>query len=87
MIPFLSFVEITEFRLESKSCKGFFLQINFPPMKALKFFKLVIFKLRYDQIYQMKTNHMGLEFWLAKESIPVDSKFLSILDKEKQKLC
>ena len=56
-------------------------------MKALKFFKLVIFKLCYDQIYQMKTNHMGLEFWLAKESILVDSMFLSILDKRKQKLC
>ena len=30
-------VEITAFRLESKSCKGFFFQINFPPMRALEF--------------------------------------------------
>ena len=26
-------------RLESKSCKGFFLQINFPPMRALEFIR------------------------------------------------
>ena len=30
-----SLVEITAVRLESKSCKGFFWQINFPPMRAL----------------------------------------------------
>jgi hypothetical protein len=30
-------VVITAFILESKSCKGFFLQINFPPMRALEF--------------------------------------------------
>ena len=33
-----------------------FLQINFPPMRALEFIAgHVIFKLHYDQIYQMKT--------------------------------
>ena len=58
MIPFLSLVEITEFRLESKSCKGFFLQINFPPMRALEFITgHVIFKLRYNQICQLKTTY------------------------------
>ena len=40
----LSLVEITPFRLESKSCKGFFFTTGH-----------VIFKLRYNQIYQMKT--------------------------------
>ena len=51
----LSFVEITAFKLERKSCKGFFLEINFPPMRALKFITgHVIFNLRYDQIYQWK---------------------------------
>ena len=35
-----------------------FLQINFPPMRALEFIKgHVIFKLSYDQIYQMKTTN------------------------------
>ena len=32
----LSLVEITAFRLDSKSCKGFF-KVNFPPMRALEF--------------------------------------------------
>ena len=36
-IQFLSLVEITAFRVESKSCKEFYLQINFPPMRALEF--------------------------------------------------
>ena len=36
--------------------KDFSLQINFPPMKALKFIiGHVTFKLRYNQIYQLKT--------------------------------
>ena len=36
--------------------KDFFLQINFPPMRALGFITgHVIFKLCYDQICQMKT--------------------------------
>ena len=51
----------TEFGLESKSCKGFFLQINFPPIRELKFITgNVIFKLRYDQIYPMKTTYVNL---------------------------
>ena len=33
----LSLVEITAFRLESKSCKDFFEKMYFPPMRALKF--------------------------------------------------
>ena len=54
-IQFLSLVKITAFRLERKS-SNFFLQINFPPMRALKFITgHVIFKLRYNQIYQLKT--------------------------------
>ena len=36
-IRVLSLVEITTFRLDSKSCKGFFLKMNFPPMRALEF--------------------------------------------------
>ena len=40
----------------------FFLQINFPPMRALQFITdHVIFKLRYDQIYQMKTTQETYE--------------------------
>ena len=36
--------------------KNFFLQINFPPMRALEFITgHVTFKLWYNQIYQMKT--------------------------------
>ena len=46
----------TAFIVESKFCKGFFLQINFPPMRALQFITdHVTFKLHYNQIYQMKT--------------------------------
>ena len=53
-------VEITAFRLESKSREGFYLQINFPPMRALQFITdHVIFKFRYNQIYQMKTTMMA----------------------------
>ena len=52
----LSLVEITAFRLESKSCKGFFfLQINFPPLRAIEFIRdHVTFKLPYDFSYLMK---------------------------------
>ena len=58
----LLLVEITAFRLESKSCKEFSLQINFPPMRALKFIRgYVIIKLRYDQIYQMKTTKVVIQ--------------------------
>ena len=57
-MQFLSLVEITAFRLENKSCKGLFLQINFPPKRALKFITgHVIFKLHYNQIYQLTTTH------------------------------
>ena len=52
----LSLVEITAFRLESKSCKGFVLQINFPPIRALEFIRdHATFKLPYDFSYHMKT--------------------------------
>ena len=62
MIQCLSLVEITAFRLESKSCKGFFLQINFPPMRALEFISgHVTFKLRYNHIYQLKTTLVTLK--------------------------
>ena len=38
--------------------KDFFLQINFPPMRALEFITgHVIFKLCYNQIYQLKTTN------------------------------
>ena len=38
MIPVLSLVEITAFRLESKFCKGFFFEkLYFPPMRDLEF--------------------------------------------------
>ena len=56
MIPLIALVEITAIRLESKSSKGFFFTIKFPPMRALKFITdHVIFKLWYNQTYQMKT--------------------------------
>ena len=56
-------VEITAFRLESESCKGFFLQINFPPMRALEFIRdHVTFKLAYDFSYHMKTPNVCLKF-------------------------
>ena len=39
--------------------KDFFLQMNFPPMRALEFIRdHVTFKLPYDFSYQMKTPHM-----------------------------
>ena len=52
MIQCLSLIEITEFWLESKSCKGFFFcQIRFPPMRDLEFLTgRVTFKLHYNQI-------------------------------------
>ena len=53
-------VEITAFRLESESCKGFFLQINFPPMRAFEFIRAhVTFKLPCNFSYQMKTPIVG----------------------------
>ena len=55
IIQCLSLVEITAFRLESKFAQDFFWKINFP-IRALNFLTgHVIFKLRYNQIYQMKT--------------------------------
>ena len=49
-------VEITAFRLESKSCKGFFFIINFPPMRALKFMTgHVIYNPAYTYKFQLKT--------------------------------
>ena len=50
MIQCLSLVEITVFRLESKSCKGFFFDI-FLPMRDLEFLTdHVTFKLCYNRI-------------------------------------
>ena len=41
--------------------KDFFLQIDFPPMRALEFIEShVIFKLLYNQLYQMKTTIFSL---------------------------
>ena len=58
-----SLVEITAFKLESKSCKGFFLQINFPRMRALEFIRdHVTFKLPYDFSYHMKTPYITLNW-------------------------
>ena len=59
-IQFLSLVEITEFRLESKSCRGFFFtnKISTPPMRALESITgHVMFKLRYNQINNNE-NHL-----------------------------
>ena len=59
----LSLVEITAFRLERKSCKGFFWKINFPQIRALKFLTVhVIFDLCYNQIYQLKTTVVTVKF-------------------------
>ena len=52
----LSLVEITAFRLESKSCKGFLLKIDFPPMRALEFITgHVIYNPAYTYKFQLKT--------------------------------
>ena len=60
----LSLVEITAFRLESKSRKGFFLKISFQPIRALVFLTgHVIFKLRYNQIYRLKTTMYLVQYW------------------------
>ena len=49
----LSLVEITAFILKSKSCKGFFWKINFPPMRALEFITgHVTYNLAYTKILQ-----------------------------------
>ena len=50
IIQCLSLVEITAFRLNSKSCKGFFFDINFPQMRDIEFLTgHVTFKLRYNK--------------------------------------
>ena len=54
MISVLSLVEITAFRLESKSGKGFF--FSFPPMGALEIITgHVIYNLSYTYKFQLKT--------------------------------
>ena len=60
MIPCINsvllLVEITAFRLESKSCKGFSLKINFQPMRALEFKKgNAIYNAAYAYKFQLKT--------------------------------
>ena len=57
----LSLVKITAFRLESKSCKGFF-KIDFPPMRALKIITgHVIYNPAYTYKFQLKTTLLALE--------------------------
>ena len=52
----LSLVEITAFRLESKSCK-----INFPLMRPLKFITgHVIYNPAYNYKFQLKTTYVTL---------------------------
>ena len=49
----LSLVEITAFRQKSKSCKGFFFEFFFPPMRALEFIAgHVTYNLAYTKILQ-----------------------------------
>ena len=49
----LSLVKFTAFRLESKSCKGFFLKS--PPMRALEFITgHVIYNSAYTNKFQLK---------------------------------
>ena len=56
----LSLVEITAFRVERKSGKGFFLEINFPPMRALEFITgHVIYNPAYTYKFQLKTTFNG----------------------------
>ena len=51
----LSLAEITEFRLESKSCKGLF-KMNFPPMAALEIIAgHVIYNSAHTNKFQLKT--------------------------------
>ena len=46
---------------EEQILQRIFLQIHFPPIRALEFIRgHVIFKLCNDQIYQMKTTYMGI---------------------------
>ena len=58
----LSLFEITAFRLESKSCKGFFFEkINFPPTRALEFITgHMIYNLAYTLILQTTTTRYHL---------------------------
>ena len=47
-------VEITAFKLENKSCKGFFFwKINFPPMRALEF---ITGRVTYTQLILTSSN-------------------------------
>ena len=57
----LSLVEITAFRLESKSCKGFF-KISFPPMRALKFRTgHGIYNPAYTYKFQLKPSYLSVQ--------------------------
>ena len=82
-------VEITAFRLESKSFNGFFLQINFPPIRALEFITgHVIFKLHYNQIDQLKTTKVKWPKlicmdWLSYYHLSILWGQLAYLTKEK----
>ena len=56
----LSLVEITAFRLESKSCKDFF-KNNFPPLRALEFITgHVIYNPAYTYKFQLKTTFAAM---------------------------
>ena len=58
----LSLVEITAFRLDSKSCKGFFSTSKFSPMRALEFIKgHVIYNLAYTNKFQLKNTYLIIE--------------------------
>jgi hypothetical protein len=53
-------VEITVFRLESKSCKGFFEKIDVQPMRALEFITgHMTYNLAYIYLYLADDNHQS----------------------------
>ena len=82
IIQCLSLVEITAFRLESKFCKGLFWEINFPPMRALKFLAgHVTYNPAYTYKFQLKTTKEIISsctfFWLLFKITCLENSILS----------
>ena len=58
--------------------KDFFLQINFPPMRTLEFVTgHVIFKLHYNQIYQLKTTFIFAFATHSTSSLAISISFVT----------
>ena len=55
-------------------------------MRALQFIRYhVIFKLRYNQIYQLKTTHMVKNLWIKSLKSNFEKKYLSTDEKTEKK--